>query len=107
MKDFNMLVTVAALGFGDIPVDAFINAFNLLDDGALVAFNIKDRFMSDEDDTGYSDAIQGMCEGSFNVLQSRKYRHRVSMAGEPLYYVAVVGEKLRDADPEVCMADIA
>ena len=105
--NFNLLITVAALGFGDIPVDAFINAFNLLDDGALVAFNIKDRFMSESDETGYKDVIQGMCEGSFKVLQSRKYRHRVSMAGDPLYYVAVVGQKLGDADPEVCMADIA
>ena len=28
--NFNALVTVAALGFGDIPTQAFINAFNLV-----------------------------------------------------------------------------
>lgn len=105
--DFNMLVTVAALGYGDIPVGAFVNAFNLLEDGAMVAFNIKDRFLSDSDETGYKDAIQIMCEESFEVRQSRRYRHRVSMAGDPLYYVAVVGQKLKDADPDVCLAAIA
>ena len=105
--DFNMLVTVAALGYGDIPVDAFINAFNLLKEGSLVAFNIKDRFLSQSDESGYSDAMESMCEGSFDVLQSQKYRHRVSMAGDPLHYVAIVGRKLKDADPDVCLADIA
>ena len=105
--DFNLLVTVAALGFGDIPVDAFINAFNLLDEGALVAFNIKDRFLSEADETGFSGAIQGMCRGSLELLNTRLYRHRVSMSGEPLNYVAVVGRKLGDADPESCLAEIA
>ena len=104
--DFNMLITVAALGYGDIPVDAFINAFNLLEDGSLVAFNIKDRFLSDQDESGFSEAIQGMCEGSFQVLQSRKYRHRISMSGDPLHYVAVVGQKLKNADPNLCLADL-
>ena len=104
---FNLLVTVAALGFGDIPVEAFINTYNLLEDGALVAFNIKDLFLTEADRTGFNEVIQGMYQGSFKVLQSHKYRHRVSMSGEPLYYVAVVGRKLRDADPDLCLAEIA
>jgi len=105
--DFNLLITVAALGFGDIPVDAFINAFNLLENGSLVALNIKDRFLAQADETGYNEVFQSMCDGSFEVLQSRKYRHRVSMSGDPLYYVALVGKKLKDADPETCLAEIA
>lgn len=105
--DFNLLVTVAALGYGDIPVGAFINAFNMLQEGSLVAFNIKDRFLSPDDDTGYNGAIQGMCDGSMELLETHKYRHRVSMAGEPLYYVAAVGRKLRDADPDSCLAEVA
>jgi len=104
--DFNLLITVAALGFGDIPVDAFINTFNLLEDGALVAFNIKDRFLGEDDETGYGEVIQGLCEDSFKVLQSRRYRHRVSMSGDPLYYVGIVGRKLKDADPNLCLAEI-
>jgi hypothetical protein len=56
--DFNALVTVAALGFGDIGTRAFANAYNLLTDGAWVAFNIKDRFLSDADDSGISQTIK-------------------------------------------------
>ena len=105
--EFNLLVTVAALGFGDIPVDAFLNAFNLLEEGALVAFNIKDRFLSETDETGFSGAVQGMCDESLELLNTRLYRHRVSMSGESLNYVAVVGRKLRNADPDRCLAALA
>ena len=104
--DYNLMITVAALGFGDIPVDAFVNAFNLLEKESLVAFNIKDRFLSNKDETGFNQAIANMCDGSFQVLDTHRYRHRVSMAGDPLYYVAVIGKKQEDADPNACMADL-
>ena len=39
---FNCMVSVAALGFGDIPVRVFAEAFNLVEDGGWVAFNIKE-----------------------------------------------------------------
>jgi hypothetical protein len=97
---------VAALGYGDIPVDAFVNAFNLLEPGGLVAFNIKERFFTDSDRTGYHNAIQEMCEGAFEIKDTRRYRHRFSMAGEPLHYVAVVGQKHADADPNSCLAEL-
>ena len=42
---FNCLTTVAALGFGDIPPEAFAAAYNLVEDGGLIAFNIKERFV--------------------------------------------------------------
>jgi predicted TPR repeat methyltransferase len=105
--DYNLMVTVAALGYGDIPVEAFLNAYNVLEEGSLVAFNIKDRFMSDQDDTGYNDTIQSMCQDSFEVLHTQKYQHRLSLAGDPLEYVAVVGKKIAEADPASCLADLA
>jgi hypothetical protein len=98
---FNALLTVAALGYGDIPTQGFINAFNLVEDGGLVAFNIKDRFMSDDDDTGYRDTIQAMMGESFETFRVQNYCHRLSMSGEPLHYNAVVGRKLKDVPPEM------
>jgi predicted TPR repeat methyltransferase len=95
---FNTLVTVAALGYGDIPTKAFINAFNLVEEGGWVAFNIKDRFLSDEDDSGFRGVLNDMMGGSMELLESKRYRHRISLAGEPLHYYAIVGRKLRDAD---------
>ena len=58
--NFNVLLTVAALGYGDIPTQGFINAFNLVEKDGWIAFNIKDRFISEEDDTGYHDTLNAM-----------------------------------------------
>ena len=94
--DFNALVTVAALGFGDIPTQAFVNAFNLMDNNSWVVFNIKDRFFSDDDDTGYNEMLQEMIGKSLKVIKKHHYCHRLSMAGDPLHYFAVVGRKEND-----------
>ena len=45
---------MAALGFGDIPVRVFAEAFNLVDDGGWVAFNIKETFLDERDTSGFS-----------------------------------------------------
>lgn len=91
---FNALVTVAALGYGDIGAKAFVNAFNLLEKGAWVAFNIKDRFLSQGDDTGFKETVNRLLEDSLELLEARRYRHRFSLAGDPLHYVVIVGRKL-------------
>ena len=96
-RSFNCLVAVAALGFGDVPPDAFSEAFNLVEPGGYVAFNIKENFLTpDEDETGFSRLIRRAVEdGSLELRCNRRYRHRLSITGEPLYYVAVVAEKRR------------
>jgi hypothetical protein len=96
--NFNVLVTVAALGFNDIPTRAFINAFNLLKKGSWVAFNIKDKFLSDNDTTGFHDTIHTMTSNSLEILKTKRYRHRFALNGESLYYVAVVGRKLKNVN---------
>ena len=93
---FNALVTIAALGYGDIPSRAFVNAFNLLENDAWIAFNIKDRFLTEEDGTGFKETFDTMFDDSLQVLQSKRYCHRLSMSGEPLHYVAIVGKKSND-----------
>ena len=94
--DFNTLVTVAALGFGDICTKAFLNAYNLLNKGAWVAFNIKDRFLSEQDETGFADTINSLMDNGFNMVESKRYRHRLSLAGKPLHYYVIIGQKTRD-----------
>ena len=96
-RRFNCLTTVAALGFGDIPPDAFAAAFNLVEDGGHVAFNIKEDFMADEDDSGFSGLIRKALEDGTLVLErERRYQHRLSVTGEPLHYLAMVAGKRRD-----------
>lgn len=93
-KRFNCLTSVAALGFDDIPPHAFGEAYNLVSDGGWIAFTIKEDFLDAEDGTGFSQLIRRMLEeGTLELRGQRRYRHRLSMAGVPLYYVAMVARK--------------
>ena len=97
--NFNALVTVGALGYGDIPIQAFINAFNTIEDRGWIAFNIKDRFLNGDDDTGYKDTLKAMMGDSLEVLQKKLYCHRLSLSGESLYYYAIIGRKVNNTHP--------
>jgi predicted TPR repeat methyltransferase len=94
---FNAMTTVAALGFGDIPPAAFTTAFNLVETSGLVAFTIKEDFVAEHDSTGFSRLIKRMfAEEVITLIADEHYRHRLSVRGEPLYYIAFVARKLRD-----------
>ena len=91
---FNAMVTVAALGFGDIPPQAFAQAYDYVEDGGLVVFNIKDRFLESGDPSGFRRMVNELAdEGCMKPLAQRRYRHRLSMTGKPLHYFAHVCEK--------------
>jgi len=94
--NFNALLTVAALGFGDIPFQGFVHAFNLIDIGGWIAFNINDRYMSDTDDSGYGEVINQMMGDSLHIHQIQRHCHRMAMNGEPIHYHAVIGQKRSD-----------
>ena len=88
---------MAALGFGDIPPLAFAAAYNLISDGGWIAFTIKEDFLSDDDGSGFSALIRRMLEeGALELLRERRYQHRLSVAREPLYYLAIVAVKRGD-----------
>lgn len=98
----NCLVLVAALGFGDIPTAAFAVAHNVLETPAWLAFNIKEDFLDrEDDDTGFARLIRRMLsEGIIERRSERRYRHRLSVAGDPLNYLAIVGVKRSDVPQE-------
>ena len=94
---FNCLVTVAALGFGDMPPTAFAEAYNSLETPSWVAFNIKEDFLEGDDRGDFSGLIARMLEkGALEERSRRRYRHRLSAAGEPLHYLAMVAVKRAD-----------
>jgi predicted TPR repeat methyltransferase len=95
---FNCLVTVAALGFGDMPPEAFASAYNFVENGGCVAFNIKSRFLNyEEEKSGFAALIKRMLDdGTLELCAEREYRHRLSVSGEPLNYVAMVARKRAD-----------
>ena len=93
----NCLTTVAALGFGDIPPKAFMVAFNIIQSEGWVAFNIKETFLDNTDTSGFSRMIRDLIFSKYmDLYHLERYRHRVSIEGEPLYYFAVAGKKNYD-----------
>jgi len=95
------MVTVAALGFGDIPVTAFLEAFNMVKSAAWVAFNIKDTFFDKSDESGFSKMMRELIFSKYlDVYYIERYRHRLSIEGEPLYYFAIAGRKNSDVPDE-------
>lgn len=96
-RKLNCLVTVAALGFDDIPPQAFAEAYNVVEPGGLIAFCLKEDMVSGEDSSGFSRLIdEALVEGAIELKAERRYRHRLAANGDPLHYVAMVGQKKAD-----------
>ncbi|MGV0698536.1 class I SAM-dependent DNA methyltransferase [Mycolicibacter algericus] len=90
--NFDCLTCVAALGFGDIPPRAFINAVRLIKPTGWLAFNIKHSFLDADDQTGFSRLVRALVFSRyFDVYHLELYRHRLSMEGRQLFYYALVG----------------
>jgi len=96
--DFACMTCVAALGFGDIPTEVFVEAYNRVRDAGLVAFTIKTDFLSDTDKTGFSALVRSMIQDdTLRIARQEEYVHRIDADGNELVYAAIVGEKLKDA----------
>ncbi len=92
--EFNCVTCVAALGFGDVPPEAFVNALNLVSTPGWVAFNIRERYTEEADTSGFAGLLARMLgEGALAERARKSYPHRLALSGESLPYVAVVAEK--------------
>ncbi|MDY6969278.1 MAG: class I SAM-dependent methyltransferase [Spirochaetota bacterium] len=99
--NLNCLISVAALGFGDIPPKAFIEALNLISSEAWVAFNIKETFLFNSDISGFSKLIRELISsGHLFINHLERYRHRISIDGSPLFYFSIVCWKNSDISPD-------
>ncbi|MGI8411399.1 MAG: class I SAM-dependent DNA methyltransferase [Solirubrobacteraceae bacterium] len=94
---FTGMTTVAALGFDDIPPEAFGVAYKLIEPGGWIAFTIKESFLTATDPSGFERLIRRMLkEGALDLRTQRRYCHRLSSQGHPLYYIAMVAIKSGD-----------
>jgi hypothetical protein len=95
--DFDLMICVAALGFGDIPPLAFIEALNLVGSPGWIAFNIRDRFLEEDCASGFGRLLnRAFEEGILEERMRTRYTHRVSVSGDPLEYDAIVAQKHAD-----------
>ncbi|TPV94349.1 MAG: class I SAM-dependent methyltransferase [Myxococcales bacterium FL481] len=93
-RQFDALVCVAALGFGDIPPQAFRAAFGTVRNGGLVAFNIRDKFLTAGEHSGFSRLVDELQhDGRLEIVRRHEYVHRRATTGAPLNYVAVIAKK--------------
>lgn len=102
-RGFNVLVSASSLAFGDGSVEALVAAASLLEVGGLLVFNLKEDFFlgpvdggggTETGGHGFSGLIHNAVErGHLSIVAKRRYCHRYSVTGEPLYYVAVVAVK--------------
>lgn len=99
---FDCLTTVAALGFGDIPPLAFVNAFNLVRDGGWVAFNVQQTFLDHRETAELNRTIRDLVFTDYlKIHHLERYRHRLSIDGAPIFYYAIAGQKTADAPQEM------
>ena len=97
---FNCMVSVAALGFGDIPPKAVATAMSLLEDDGWIAFNIKDTFLDASDTSGFSTMVRELIFSEYlDLYHLERYQHRLSIHGKPLNYFAIVGRKCGEDFP--------
>lgn len=100
--EFNAITVVAALGYGDIPPEAFYTAFNLIQNGGWIAINIKEDFLRDEEMSGFSGLMNRLTKKNIIQMESyKRYCHRLNISGEPLYYIAAVAQKIKDIPIEI------
>jgi len=91
---FDCLTSVAALGFGDIPPQAFLTAVNIVVARGWIALNIKETFLNKSDTSGFSRMIRELILSEYMELHHlERYCHRFSIEGKPLYYFAIVCRK--------------
>jgi 2-polyprenyl-3-methyl-5-hydroxy-6-metoxy-1,4-benzoquinol methylase len=97
-KRFDALITVAALGFGDIPPHVFASAFNLISPGGYVALAIKEDFLNESvDASGFAGLFQKLVDDSIIAGCTRqRFIHRKTTDTDNLYYEAIVGRKVCD-----------
>lgn len=102
-RNLNCLTTAAALGFGDIPPAAFAQALEPIENGGWIAVSIKDEFLENNaDPSGFAQLMKRLTDtGVVEVQAWHRHHHRLSLAGKPLFYVALVARKKREMPAEL------
>jgi hypothetical protein len=88
------LVAAGAVGEGHVPVDALAQLWDAFPPGSFLALTLADR----EDDHDVTD-VEAMIAGTAGqehpsrTVVRRRFRHRLSMAGDELFYLVLVAVK--------------
>jgi hypothetical protein len=96
-RRFNCLTCVGVLACGHVSADVFVQAYNLIDTGGWIAFNILKESFAGQASSGLSDLIHGISDSKiFEIKIIHEYRHRYLMNGRSVNNLAVIGRKSAD-----------
>jgi len=92
--DLNCIVCAGALGFDHIEARSFVELWELMAPGAMFALTIHE----DLGEPGASDIGDELAAlragGGTEIVIRERFRHRLSMAGAPIHYLAIGARKL-------------
>lgn len=85
------LISAGAFGGTHAPPAALLGALALLPTGAPVVFTIDERWMQSDGPGGFRTPFaELLASGRLRLLELSRFQHRVSTAGDPIYYELVV-----------------
>jgi hypothetical protein len=86
----NALVAAGAVGEGHVPVDALDELWSAFPSNSVLALTLKDA--PDDHDVSDVEAMISAREDT-RIVVRRTFRHRLSMAGNELYYLVLAAVK--------------
>jgi hypothetical protein len=92
----NCIVCAGALGFEHIEARSFTELWDLLPPGALFALTVHEQ-LARPGASEIGDELEGLGAGvaGTEVVVTERFRHRLSVTGEPIHYLAI-GARKRD-----------
>ncbi|MFC5065217.1 methyltransferase [Actinomycetospora atypica] len=87
----NALVAAGAVGEGHVPVDALDELWSTFPSGSVLALTLKDGNLDDHDVSDVEAMVAARSDTT--TVVHRRFRHRLSMAGDELHYVVLAATK--------------
>lgn len=93
----NCLVAVGALGMGHITAGSFDAAWRRFPAGSLLGVTVPEDLAA-PGTSDFGDYVESeTAAGRLELLERRRFRHRLLMDGSEVFYVAMVGRRADDA----------
>lgn len=86
----SLITCAGALGGGHMSALALARTFDALVDPAIVVLTVAEARLEEADEDGFGALLSdGLADGSLRELHRERFRHRFSMAGDPVHYFAL------------------
>jgi SAM-dependent methyltransferase len=91
----NCIVCAGALGFDHVEAHSFTELWDLLPPGGMFALTVHEQLAKPgASDIGDELALLRAGEAGTEIVVSERFRHRISVVGEPIHYLAIGARKL-------------